>query len=279
MRLAKKVRRPLETYKEWRASVGSVGAFKWLILRIALKLGISEPAFFAVRPRKVAHPIQIRLRGSSDLAVFHQIFDFDEYACLQTLAQPNVVMDLGANVGYSSVYFLNIFPQVRILAVEPDKDNIVQCRRNLEPYASRVQILHGAVWFKTTTLQLLKGTFRDGRDWATQVAAQSAQEITNAAVQSWDMQSLIEMTGADNIDLLKIDIERAEIEVFGNSDCSWLRKVRNICIELHGEDCEHVFFEALKDYEYKLECAGELTICRNLRLRDSFRQDHQNALP
>jgi hypothetical protein len=69
------------------------------------------------------------------------------------------------------------------------------------------------------------------------------------------------------VDLLKVDIERAELSVFWRSAASWLHKVRNICIELHGKDCEDVFFDALKDFDYELGRSGELTICRNLRPR------------
>ena len=67
--------------------------------------------------------------------------------------------------------------------------------------------------------------------------------------------------------ILKVDIERAELSVFGSSARARLPKVRNICIELHGEDREETFFDSLKDFEYELGHSGELTICRNLRSR------------
>ena len=71
--------------------------------------------------------------------------------------------------------------------------------------------------------------------------------------------------GAGRVDLLKVDIERSELEVFDSSSASWLPKVRNICIELHGDDCKEVFMHALKDFEYDLSSSEELTVCRNLR--------------
>ena len=90
------------------------------------------------------------------------------------------------------------------------------------------------------------------------------QEETSATVQAWDVGKLIDMSGFDTVDLLKVDIERAELYVFGESAASWLPRVRNICIELHGKDCEEVFFAAMSDFDYDLERYGELTICRNL---------------
>ena len=80
------------------------------------------------------------------------------------------------------------------------------------------------------------------------------------------------------VDLLKVDIERAELSVFGESAGLWLLKVRNICIELHGKDCEEVFFAALKDFDYELKHFGELTICRNLHyVRRSKNRPHHAA--
>ena len=72
------------------------------------------------------------------------------------------------------------------------------------------------------------------------------------------------MTGGEQIDILKVDVERSELEIFGDTSSSWLPRVRNICIELHGADCREVFLRALKDFEYDLGVSGELTLCRNL---------------
>ena len=75
------------------------------------------------------------------------------------------------------------------------------------------------------------------------------------------------MSGLSAVDLLKIDIERAELTLFGASAGVWLPNVRNICIELHGDDCERAFFTALKDFDYELGRDGELFICTNLRAK------------
>jgi len=83
--------------------------------------------------------------------------------------------------------------------------------------------------------------------------------------------SLIELGGAEAADLLKVDIERAELEIFGETAKAWLPRVRNICIELHGADCEDAFFSALAGFDYELERSGELTICRNIRPNQAAR--------
>jgi FkbM family methyltransferase len=175
------------------------------------------------------------------------------------------VLDLGANVGFSSAYFLNCFPNSNVLAVEPDDRNLEACSANLQAYGDRVQLLHGAAWGECTRLSLSPGTFCDGREWATQVTKVNDGEVGDT--EAWDVCTLIKMSGGTQVDLLKIDIERAELAVFDDGPKPWLSKVRNICIELHGPDCEDAFFRALADFDYELEHSGELTICRNLRLK------------
>jgi hypothetical protein len=82
------------------------------------------------------------------------------------------------------------------------------------------------------------------------------------------MVSLIDRFGGGDIDLLKVNIEGAELAVFGADAIRWLPRIRNICIELHNPECQEVFFRALADFNYELEYSGELTICRNIHPRD-----------
>jgi len=177
------------------------------------------------------------------------------------------VLDLGANVGFSSAYFLSVFPKAQVVAVEPDDRNLLVCKVNLSPYGDRAIVVHGAVWSKPCKLRLLRGKYGDGREWATQVHESIEGEGSPTEIEAWDVGRLIDLAGGGPVDLLKVDIEGAEMSVFGNSTGSWLHKVRNICIELHGADCQEVFFAALEDFDYELGHSGELTICRNLSPR------------
>lgn len=197
--------------------------------------------------------------------VFGQIFVAEEYACLCDLPDDSLMIDLGANVGFSSAYFLSSFPASRIVAVEPVERNIAVCKKNLAAYGLRSLVPHGAAWSECTRLCLSKDVVGDGLEWSRQVRRPVELEI--ADIEAWDVGTLIDMTGAEKVDLLKVDIEKGEIEVFGQKSRQWLPRVRNICIELHGRDCEEAFFSALADFDYDREQSGELTVCRNLRAR------------
>jgi FkbM family methyltransferase len=265
MSVLKGLRNRVQRFKKWRDTLGFSATLQWLLLRLGNRLGVYGPQDWVVRPRQLPHALKARLRESSDMSVLGEIFVDEEYSCLRDLKNVSLVLDLGANVGFSSVYFLSCFPEARLVAVEPDERNVAVCRNNLVAYGNRALLLHGAAWSESTRLRLSRGSFGDGREWSTQVcspAGGSAGEI-----QAWDVGSLIDMAGAERVDLLKVDIERAELALFGDTAKSWLPRIRNICIELHGQDCRETFFHALKDFHYELGYSGELTVCRNLRLK------------
>ena len=108
---------------------------------------------------------------------------------------------------------------------------------------------------------------RTGQEWATQVKAATTKD--DGTDEAWDIPSLLEGSGYETVDLLKVDIERSELEVFGPTSSQWLHQVRNICIELHGDDCTEVFYNALEGFTYDSEHSGELSICRSLKRRSA----------
>jgi FkbM family methyltransferase len=204
------------------------------------------------------YPITIRTPPRSDPSVFDQIFVQRHYRCLDDL-RPRTILDLGANVGLSSVWFISRCPKARIIAVEPDPRNFKLLKQNCAQYPGIIPIL-GAVWSECCRLKLVRGEYLDGGDWATQVAP-----AKRGCVQGFDIPALMHRSGLNSIDLLKIDIERADVELFRHGTAAWLPSVRNICIELHDRECEDIFFSALEPYTYDMSLSGELTICRNLR--------------
>ena len=215
---------------------------------------------------RAEYPVWLRLQGASDIFVFEQIFVSEQYSCVRDLKAVEIILDLGANIGLSGAYLLSCFPKARLFAVEPDPENAALCRANLAPFGQRARVFTGAVWSRSTKLRLAKGEFRGGREWAVQVAEDDALNAgSDGDVQAWTVPDLLKMCGIESVDLMKIDIERAELEVFDESAGDWLPRVRNICIELHDSACEAAFDSALESFDYTRERSGELTIGRNLR--------------
>jgi len=192
-----------------------------------------------------------------------------EYAALDDLDDVKLIVDCGANVGFASTYFLNRYPQAHVIAVEPDDRNVEMLRRNLQPYGDRATIHATGIWSHTTGLVVCKGQYRDQQEWSTQVRECRAGET--ADIQAMDLQTILEKSGFDAIDLLKVDIERSEAEVFSLNYDIWLKRTHSIVIELHDSDCERIFFQALSPYTYDLSRFGEVTTCKALQLLPSPR--------
>jgi FkbM family methyltransferase len=171
--------------------------------------------------------------GTSDLAVFSQIFTEKEYACLDDVKEVELVVDCGANVGYSAAYFLSHFPDSRVICIEPDKANSTMLAKNLSPYGSRAKIIRSAIWSHRTGLVFHELPYRDGKEWAVQVREAQPSEATT--INATDIGTILKESGHFQIDILKIDIEGAEAMVFASNYEEWLSHTRNIVIEIHDD--------------------------------------------
>jgi FkbM family methyltransferase len=205
----------------------------------------------------------MRVGGSSDPEVFDQIFIEAILAELTSRVRAaRVIVDLGANVGYSSVFFLNAFPDAFVLAVEPDPQNAEICAQNLAPYGDRTKVVQAAVWSHSTRLMLSRGAFRDGKEWATQVRPAHPDE--NSDVEAVDMPSILQMCPQPTIDILKIDIEGSEATLFGGSAKNWLKFVRNFCVEIHSIGALAIVEETLESFHFEYMQCGEYNVYLNL---------------
>ncbi|MCP4089336.1 MAG: FkbM family methyltransferase [Gammaproteobacteria bacterium] len=219
---------------------------------------------FKIRPKGVTKPFLIR-GNSSDTNVFVQIFITEEYACLNDMANNGLIIDAGANVGYSSIYFLSRFPYCQIIAIEPDPENFAILKRNLSPYADRVELHNAGIWSHPAQLVLQSAPYRDGREWTRQVRECENDEA--AEMNAIDVEEILKASGHDRVSLLKMDIEGAEAVVFaaGAYD-QWLDKIDAIAIELHDDstfgNATDIFYSAIQGQGFSVSRSGELTICR-----------------
>ncbi len=236
-------------------------AFVFLSVNLRRKSGSTRSRTYRLQSRRLPHPLVLR-GGRADFLVFAQIFLDQEFAPLrqQDLAR---IVDLGGNIGLASTWLLNTFPRAKIVSIEANRDNYPSLEANLAPYGDRATIVKGGVWWRKTPLALVR------RDSDADAQVREAQAGDNPAdiLDGWDVPALMERGGFSQIDLLKIDIEGAEVDLFLKGADRWLPQVRNLSIELHGTECEAALDQALASYTYQRQVLGELTFCFNLRSR------------
>jgi FkbM family methyltransferase len=244
-------------------------------LPAALKLSpkVSRLWTLATRRRLVTLELkgfrgELRFRpGTSDKEVVEQVFLGDEFSWLGRLDRVSTIVDCGANIGVTAFMLLNAFPNARLVALEPDAGNYEILRKNLEQFGERALALNAAVWSHDTTLRVVRGEFLDGREWTYQ--AKEDPDSSLDAVPAKSILTVLEDLGGDSIDLLKVDIEGGELALFARRPQSWLPRVKNISIELHGDECTEAFFNAMSGYDFDLIRQGELTVCLGVAARSS----------
>lgn len=229
----------------------------------AARMVAGSPGLLQLRSPELRHPVGARTR-SSDPQVFIQVVLDREYSPISDLPAVESVIDLGANVGYSSAFFLSRYPAARCVAVEPDPANFALLSRNLAPYGDRAVCVRGGAWNRRCHLALSESVYRDGAEWTRQV--RECTDGTAGSFPGFDVPSLMDMIGARRISILKVDIEGAEAVVFDGTCASWIDSVDNLAIELHDDSefgmCSPVFWRAVADRGFSFARSGELVIAR-----------------
>jgi len=227
--------------------------------RLARKWDKSTLPFYA---RHARYPLACR-GLTPDLKVFSQIFLLREYSCIDGVKNPGLIIDCGANAGYSSAYFLTRHPTAELIAVEPDPENFALLSENLRPYGTRVRAIQSAIWSHPTRLMLSETPYRDGLEWARQV--RECQPTETDGFLATDIGTLLKESGHERISILKIDIEGAEGVVFAHNYEFWLNRVDTLVIELHDDtifgDNRSVFHRAIAGHGFTITQFGELTVC------------------
>lgn len=148
-------------------------------------------------------------------------------------SQTPFIIDGGANIGLSALYFKELYPDCRILAFEPDPDICAVLRTNLEMWQARdVEVINKALWSSQTTLEFQA----EGADAGRVVSGEDStgEDSTNEFAGASRVETVRLRDYLDRpVDFLKLDIEGAETEVV--LDCAQsLGNVANLFVEYHS---------------------------------------------
>ena len=190
-------------------------------------------------------PARIRLRpAGSDLTTLEEVLKREVYGGLsELLPSPQWIVDLGAHIGLSSLYFLGIFPAANVLAVEPHPRNFALLQSNLRPWidSARCRVVCAAAWSGDCSLRpaaSLNGPYEAS------FSVQAASTEEPGSIRGLSMATLIGMTGAGKVQLVKMDVEGSEAVLLA-SDVSWLRAVQCLAVEFHGDLRARLSFDEL----------------------------------
>ncbi len=139
---------------------------------------------------------------------------------------PRTVLDLGANIGLTSVWLSRTYGCDLIVGVEPDHENVVLARRNFADNGVRGEIIEAAI-------APCNGTAPFGASSQFNLGSLVMFEGKTVEVDTRDPQSILADAGIEGVDLCKLDIEGGEGPLLLEGDTGWLRMVRSVIAELH----------------------------------------------
>ena len=171
-----------------------------------------------------------------------------------------MIIDAGANIGASAVYFSNIFSNVFIFSVEPDIDNwqllnINTSELNIFNFNGAIANFDGELFFEDP-----------GRsDWGfmTRCINEFDKTPKTKTVKCISPSTILSHETSKNTNplILKIDIEGGEDELF-NGNTNWLEKFPLVIIELHDwmlpfKGSSRNFIKSVAQYDFDFLYRGE----------------------
>jgi len=258
----------VRTYHSLFGPYGVLLAVKARVMRRAMETIVSIPG--------IKHPVHVRLR-TSDIAVLRQVLATEEYDS-EVYGSPRTIVDAGANIGLTSIFYANKYPEAMILAIEPEVSNFTVLNRNVAPYSNIVPI-RAALWKDEGELSVIDAGLGH---YGFQVIPKSkldAKDQSNC-IPAVTVEKLMRDYGIDQIDILKVDIEGSEKEVFENSS-PWIEKVGVLVVELHDRikvGCARSVYLASKNFEVELHHGESIFFARrNRALRSSGLREQPDA--
>jgi len=209
-----------EGLKAYYSCFGMRGVFAIAAYRLT-----GRPRELSIWPVDLRYPIYLRTR-TTDLSVYDEILIRGEYAVTLPFS-PETIVDVGANIGIASIFFSLKYPNARVIAIEAEASNFAALTRNVKNYPNIITI-HAALWNRDGWISVGEPDPSSGAFGKWGFVTHEGSGVPVRAITMGTLKSEMQI---DLIDVLKVDIEGSEKEVF--SDCDWMQSVNCLMIELH----------------------------------------------
>ena len=146
--------------------------------------------------------------------------------------KPEVILDIGGNIGITTIHFINLFPNSKIYIVEPMKENYNLLVKNIAPYknikAFNIGLgnINGIFPIYNNDYLTNKGSFS--------LYINNIPEHQIGMVSIQDIMFFLNQNNIDKIDLIKVDCEGAEYDILTSLSKDILKNVKWILGEFHS---------------------------------------------
>ena len=184
--------------------------------------------------------------------LFTEIFVHGEYYYPKsTNPTPQLIYDCGANVGIAMVFFKILYPEVKIVSFEPNPKAFNYIKKNIEsnkfkhvyPYQVALSDSNGEIDLYFDEDNLVTGSLNKERD-----LFDNAVKVKTVLLSDY-------LKEEQSVDILKIDVEGAEIQVFEDiTTKNLITKTKTYMIEYHNFGDASIFQKFLSHFtQYKYQ--------------------------
>lgn len=193
---------------------------------------------------------------TKDTETFHEIFTQNIYN-LKLPIDPKTIVDAGSNVGLASLFFKLKYPNASIVAIEIEKQNVEMIKKNTAGL-SGISIENKAL-FNTKAFFKIEDPFNATNSFVIKEVGQNDP----FDIESITLDEIMVKNNWEFIDILKIDIEGAELQLFSSNFEKWLPKTKIIMVETHDRmlpKCSFTVMQAINNYNFILYTTTEGTL-------------------
>lgn len=264
------IMRRIETCALAIESLGPVNGMQ-AILSFARK----APGIRSVNIRNISQPVYIRFSESDWNVLAEVFFRFeyvppsqehekrldDYYKTLLDCGKTPVIVDCGANIGLTSVWYAKRFPHAKIFAVEPEKSNFEILEINARSWPNIIPV------YSAISDDFDNVTVRDANSgaWGFQTIRDGSGSTPATTINF-----LISSVPHASPLIVKIDIEGFELELM-KSNTEWISQTPLVVFEAHDwlmpwRGAGHRLFSALGKEPFDYLWRGENVFCFSHRL-------------
>jgi len=216
------------TWIDWLNRLIWLYSDKWFVKAISRK-GNRQISFCYAPPIGNISVI-VRDNQGSDAFIFGEVFDHCYYD-FPLPSSPKTILDLGANAGFTAIFFNRKFPYAELACVEPMPDNVQLLQNNLELNEVEASVFPAAIAVEDGCIQMEIAALDYGHKVADMTYGKALTGCT-LEVEAMSVPALLKKLGWKRIGLLKVDIEGYE-GILLKEHCEWLTLVDAMCVECH----------------------------------------------